>query len=131
MADDFTERYAGLLTGSYDCVDRIVLNAYFSIGHNLGGFRGRWRRLHGGGDDQPDNTHLTRIAGRFARLLDRVLDRTRSRLDIPMLRTIFGLKTRPHQNRVSGPPAQEVVIGKLSTAWHFAIRGYKLAAQSY
>ena len=37
-------RYGDLLTGSYDCVDRIVLNAYFSIGHNPGGFRCWWRR---------------------------------------------------------------------------------------
>jgi hypothetical protein len=66
VADDFTERYAGLLTGSYDCVDRIVLNAYFPLGHNPGGFRCWWRRLHGG-EDQLDNTHLMRMAGRFAR----------------------------------------------------------------
>ena len=33
MADDFTERYGDLINGSYDCVDRVVLNAYFSIGH--------------------------------------------------------------------------------------------------
>jgi hypothetical protein len=31
-------------------------------------------------------------------LFDRILDRTRSRLDIPALRTLFGLKTRPHHN---------------------------------
>jgi hypothetical protein len=67
VADDFTERYGGLLTGSYDCVDRIVLNAYFSIGHNPGGFRCWWRRLHGGSDDQLDSTQLMRMAGRFAR----------------------------------------------------------------
>jgi len=67
VADDFTERYGDLLTGSYDCVDRIVLNAYFSVGHNPGGFRCWWRRLHGGSDDQLDNTHLMRMAGRFAR----------------------------------------------------------------
>jgi hypothetical protein len=67
MADDFAERYGGLLTGSYDCVDRIVLNAYFSIGHNPGGFRCWWRRLHGGSGDQLDSTHLMRMAGRFAR----------------------------------------------------------------
>ena len=66
MADDFAERYGDLLTGSYDCVDRIVLNAYFSLGHNPGGFRCWWRRLHGS-DDQLDNTHLMRMAGRFAR----------------------------------------------------------------
>ena len=67
MADDFSERYGDLLTGSYDCVDRIVLNAYFSVGHNPGGFRCWWRRLHGGSDDELDNTHLMRFAGRFAR----------------------------------------------------------------
>jgi hypothetical protein len=37
MADEFSQRYGDLLTGSYDCVDRIVLNAYFSLGHNPGG----------------------------------------------------------------------------------------------
>jgi hypothetical protein len=67
VADDFSVRYGDLLTGSYDCVDRIVLNAYFPLGHNPGGFRCWWRRLHGGSDDDLDNTHLMRFAGRFAR----------------------------------------------------------------
>jgi hypothetical protein len=67
VADDFSERYGDLLTGSYDCVDRIVLNAYFPLGHNPGGFRTWWRRWHDGCDDQLDDTHLMRMAGRFAR----------------------------------------------------------------
>ena len=67
MADDFCERYGDLLTGSYDCVDRIVLNAYFPLGHNPGGFRTWWRRWHDGADDDLDDTHLMRMAGRFAR----------------------------------------------------------------
>jgi hypothetical protein len=67
VADDFSARYGDLLTGSYDCVDRIVLNAFFPIGHNPGGFRVWWRRLHGGSDGDLDNTHLMRFAGRFAR----------------------------------------------------------------
>jgi len=67
VADDFCERYGDLLTGSYDCVDRIVLKAYFGLGHNPGGFRTWWRRLHGGSDDRLDDTHLIRMAGRFAR----------------------------------------------------------------
>jgi hypothetical protein len=66
VADDFSGRYGDLLTSSYDCVDRIVLNAYFCVGHNPGGFRIWWRRLHGD-DDQLDDTHLMRFAGRFAR----------------------------------------------------------------
>src|SRR5258705_10796448 len=45
-------------------------------------------------------------------LFDRVLDRTRSRLDIPAIRTLFGLRTRPHRTRKAGPPAQEIVIEK-------------------
>ena len=45
-------------------------------------------------------------------LFDRILDRTRSRLDIPAIRTLFGLRTRPHRTRKDGPPAQEIVIEK-------------------
>jgi hypothetical protein len=67
VADDFCGRYGDLLTGSYDCVDRIVLNAFFPLGHNPGGFRTWWRRWHDGSDDDLDNTHLMRMAGRFAR----------------------------------------------------------------
>jgi hypothetical protein len=67
VRDELTERYGDLLTGSYDCVDRIVLNAYFSLGHNPGGFRVWWRRWHEGSDEELDNTHLMRMAGRFAR----------------------------------------------------------------
>jgi len=66
VADDFSVRYGDLINGSYDCVDRVVLNAWFPMGVNPGGFRTWWRRLHSG-DDQLDNTHLMRMAGRFAR----------------------------------------------------------------
>jgi hypothetical protein len=66
MADGLSGRYQDLLTGSYDCVDRIVLNAYFRMGHDPGGFRLWWRQLTGS-DDTLDNAHLMRIAGRFSR----------------------------------------------------------------
>jgi hypothetical protein len=67
MDDGFSQRYGDLLTGSYDCVDRIVLNAYYPLGHNPGGFRVWWRRWHGDCDEQLDDTHLMRLAGRLAR----------------------------------------------------------------
>jgi hypothetical protein len=67
MTDELSERYGELLAGSYDCVDRIVLNAYYSLGHNPGGFRVWWRRLHDNSEEQLDNTHLMRLAGRFSR----------------------------------------------------------------
>jgi hypothetical protein len=63
MTDLFSERCGDLLTGSYDCVDRIVLNAYFPLGHSPGGFRVWWRRWHGDSDEQLDNAHLMRLAG--------------------------------------------------------------------
>jgi hypothetical protein len=56
-----------LLTSSYDCVDPVMLNAYFPLGHKPDEFRAWWRRLHGGSDDELDDTHLMRMAGRFAR----------------------------------------------------------------
>ena len=65
MADGFSARYA-ISYGSYDCVDRIVLNAYHTLCYQPGGFRTWWRRLHGG-DGQLGNAHLMRMAGRFAR----------------------------------------------------------------
>jgi hypothetical protein len=67
VADDFSARYGDLINGSYDCVDRVVLNAWFPMGVNPGGLRSWWRRMHGGSDDQLDDTHLMRMAGRFAR----------------------------------------------------------------
>src|SRR5919201_1327718 len=67
MTDELSERYDQLLAGAYDCVDRIVLNAYFPLGPNPGGFRVWWRRLHEGCEEQLDNTQLMRMAGRFSR----------------------------------------------------------------
>lgn len=64
--DSFSEYYSDLLDGTYDCVDRIVLNAYYPSGHHPGGFRNWWRRLFGE-DENLDKTHLMRFAGRFSR----------------------------------------------------------------
>jgi len=66
MTDGLSTRYQDLLDGSYDCVDRIVLNAYFRMGHSPGGFRVWWRALTGS-DETLENSHLMRLAGRFSR----------------------------------------------------------------
>ena len=66
MADGLSTLYRELLSGSYDCVDRIVLNAYFGMGHSPGGFRVWWRALTGS-DETLDDAHLMRLAGRFSR----------------------------------------------------------------
>jgi len=66
MTDGLSILYQDLLSGSYDCVDRVVLNAYFRMGHDPGGFRVWWRALTGS-DETLDNAHLMRMAGRFSR----------------------------------------------------------------
>ena len=68
MLDRLSTRLASLLAGTYDCVDRLVLNAYFQFGQTPAGFRLWWRSLHGS-DADLDNAHLMRMAGRLARRL--------------------------------------------------------------
>jgi len=67
MADQLSELYQDRLTGSYDCVDRIVLNGNCSVCYSPGGFRSWWRQLHGGSEKELDKAHLMRMAGRFSR----------------------------------------------------------------
>ena len=66
MKDDLSGYYAELLDGTYDCVDRIVLNAYNGLCYSPGGFR-KWWRAFAGSDKDLDNAHLMRFAGRFSR----------------------------------------------------------------
>jgi hypothetical protein len=66
MRDEFSEYYAEFLDGTYDCIDRIVLNGYFRLGQGPGGFRIWWRSLEGS-DEHLDNAPLMRMAGRFSR----------------------------------------------------------------
>ena len=68
MEDQFARQYEELLDGCYDCVDRIVLNAYVPKCGDGGGFRVWWRSIFGS-DDRLDNPHLMRMAGRFSRRL--------------------------------------------------------------
>jgi hypothetical protein len=68
MADQLSALYGEFLEGGYDCVDRVVCNAYFRMGQTGGGFRMWWRELYGS-DEDLDNNHLMRMAGRFSRRL--------------------------------------------------------------
>lgn len=64
--DSFHDYYSDYIENTYDCVDRIVFNAYYPIAQAGGGFRHWWRLLYGN-DDNLDNNHLMRFAGRFSR----------------------------------------------------------------
>lgn len=66
--DEFTSYHGELLQGTYECVDRIVVNAYNPLAHSGGGFRFWWRLLWGS-DETLDRAHLERMAGRFKRRL--------------------------------------------------------------
>src|SRR5947209_879408 len=66
--DEFSQYYAELLEGTYDCVDRIVLNAFYPLGQTGGGMRTWWRCLRGD-DSTLDNAHLRDMAGSFSRRL--------------------------------------------------------------
>jgi hypothetical protein len=68
MADGLSRAYARSLSGAYDCLDRIVLNASFRFSQNPGGFRVWWRQLNGL-QSKLDNAHLLRMSGRFHRRL--------------------------------------------------------------
>jgi hypothetical protein len=65
MPDQLSAHYRDVLAGSYDCVDRIVLNAYFRLGMNPGGFRYRWQPLTGS-EEELENEHWIRMAGASA-----------------------------------------------------------------
>lgn len=76
-ADEFSTYYAELLEGSYDCVDRMVLNAYYPMGQTGGGLRCWWRGLNGD-DSKLDDKHLTEMAGTFSRRVSAHCKKTES-----------------------------------------------------
>jgi hypothetical protein len=65
LPDDFSSCITELLQGSYDCVNRIALRAYFRLGQTSGGFLTWWNRLFPG--KTPTEEFLRRMAGDFAR----------------------------------------------------------------
>jgi hypothetical protein len=67
-SDEFSQYYVELLQGTYDCVDRIVVNAFYPLGQTGGGVRSWWRRLYGD-DSNLDDEHLREMAGTFSRRL--------------------------------------------------------------
>jgi hypothetical protein len=65
-ADEFSNRYAELIEASYDCVDRIGINAYNPLLQQAGGFRHWWRQWKGS-DAGLETTQLMRLAGRYSK----------------------------------------------------------------
>lgn len=84
-ADNFSAYYAELLEGRYDCVDRMVLNAYYPMGQTGGGLRCWWRELFGN-DSNLDDKHLAEMAGTFSRRLSAYCKKH----DIPLIEAQTG-----------------------------------------
>lgn len=83
--DEFTQYHAELLEGRYDCMDRLVLNAYFPVGMTGGGLRSWWRLLRGD-DSQLDDARLREMAGTFSRRLSAFCDKQK----IPLIEAQAG-----------------------------------------
>jgi hypothetical protein len=74
---------------------------------------------------------LFRSGAQMQHLFDRIVDRTRSRLDVPAVRTIFGAKHRPHRT-CPGAAAIEAVIEtpRYDLTW-FKVAFGRLAVKAY
>jgi hypothetical protein len=64
-SDDFSTYVADLLTGTYDCVDRISLRGYFPLGQTSGGLLTWWNKLFP--NTELNEQRLRKLAGDFAR----------------------------------------------------------------
>jgi len=51
-----------------------------------------------------------RGGGQMEQVFQGLIDRTRSRLNVKRLKTLFGMKTRPYRDRTGKAPRCEVVV---------------------
>src|SRR5262245_23847364 len=64
-SDDFSTYVADLLSGTYDCVDRISVRGYFPLGQTSGGLLTWWNQLFP--NTALSEQRLRKLAGDFAR----------------------------------------------------------------
>ena len=62
------------------------------------------------------------LGGQMEQIFQGLIDRTRARLNVKKLRTIFGFKTRPYRNRKNKSPRLQVVI----ETPHYSLTIFKL-----
>ncbi len=102
--DSFSQHYAPIIEGQYDCIDRIVLSAYCPMLLVPGGVR-NWYRLMNGSDEGLSDASMMRFAGRFSR-------RVRSfckKKDIPFIR--FQTGERKHEEAEKLLPVNKNFVG--------------------
>ena len=64
--DTLGTHYEDLIEGSYDSIDRMVINAYSDLLHSAGGLRHWWRNMYGDDSDLTTN-RLMRLSARYHR----------------------------------------------------------------
>jgi hypothetical protein len=67
-SDDLSNYLAQFLEGSYDCLDRMTINAFYPLGQTAGGIR-RWWREWKGSDQGLSDAGMKAVAGDFGRRL--------------------------------------------------------------
>lgn len=102
--DSLTQHYETLLDGCYDCIDRIVLNAYLPMLLLGGGLR-IWYRTMKGSDEGMSTAKLMQFAGRFSR---RVQSFCKQR-DIPFVH--FSSGERKHEEAEKLIPKDKSFVG--------------------
>ena len=102
--DCLTQHYSNILDGSYDCIDRIVLNAYCPILLIPGGVRNWYRIIQGDDQDMSDST-MMRYAGRFSRRVQAFCKKK----NIPF--RIFKTGERKHEEAEKLKPSDKSFIG--------------------
>jgi hypothetical protein len=65
------------------------------------------------------------------RVFDAVVDRTRSRLDVPKVRTVFGAYARPHRDRIASSPIEAVIETPAYDLTIFKLHVGRLTAKAY
>jgi hypothetical protein len=102
--DSLTAHYSALLEGWYDCIDRIVLNAYCPLLLVPGGVR-NWFRIIEGDDKNISDAELMHYAGRFSRRVQAFCKKK----DIPFVH--FQTGERKHEEAEKLLPPNKSFIG--------------------
>jgi hypothetical protein len=89
--DDFSTYLADLLSGTYDCADRITLRGYFPMGQTSGGLLTWWNRLHP--NTPVTQQRLRNLSGDFARRVQAYAHKR----EIPLRYCPIGDKTKHAQ----------------------------------
>ena len=102
--DSLSEHYTPVLEGVYDCIDRIVLNAYCPMLITPGGVR-NWYRIMENGDHDMSDANMMRYAGRFSRRVQSFCKKK----NIPLV--YFTTGERKHEEAEKIKPKDKSFIG--------------------